>query len=348
MFSEHEQQNFYQALVDKDPRYEGVFYAAIKTTGIFCRPTCPARKPKAENCEYFETPQGALLAGYRPCKRCHPLAYPGNRSELIDTFVAAVEAEPEKRWKDADFRALSVDASTVRRHFKKRFGMTFVAFARARRMGLALKQIRAGSSVIEAQINVGYESDSGFRDAFSRIMGAPPSAGIHGVLKAEWIDTPLGAMIAIANDDALHLLEFVNRRGLEREIERLRLKQNAAIIPGRTDITRSIERELAGYFAGSLQTFKTPICFLGSAFQKSVWQALCAIPYGTTCSYSDLANAVGNPNAARAVGRANGTNQLAIIVPCHRVINMDGQLGGYGGGVTCKKHLLDLEFSHRT
>lgn len=346
MPSGSDKHEYYDALINKDPSYEGVFYAGIKTTMIFCRPTCTARKPKAENCEFFKTTESALLAGYRPCKRCHPLAYPGNRSELIDTLVAAVEAEPEKRWKEADFRTLSVDASTARRHFKKRFGMTFVAYARARRMGLALKQIRAGRSVIEAQFDVGYESDSGFRDAFSRIMGAPPSVGVHDVLKAEWIDTPFGPMVAIANDDALHLLEFVNRRGLEREIERLRTKRNAVIIPGRTAITELVESELSDYFSGKLREFKTPVCFLGSDFQKSVWAALRAIPYGETCSYSELARTVGTPNGARAVAGANGANQLAIVIPCHRVINSDGQLGGYGGGVACKRHLLELECSN--
>ncbi|MGN6671627.1 MAG: bifunctional transcriptional activator/DNA repair enzyme AdaA, partial [Candidatus Nucleicultricaceae bacterium] len=172
--TEMERQEFYLALIDKDSHYEGVFFVGVKTTGVFCRPTCPARKPKFENCEFFKTAEEALLASFRPCARCKPLSHPNQVSDLIRTLVDAVEADPARRWKDRDFEALSVDVSTARRQFKKRFGMTFVAYARARRMGLAMQQIRAGSAVIDAQLNTGYESSSGFRDAFSKIMGVAP------------------------------------------------------------------------------------------------------------------------------------------------------------------------------
>ncbi len=319
------------------------FFAGIKTTGLFCRPTCSARKPKFENCEFFKTAQDALLAGYRACKRCHPLSHPDEASSIIKTLIDFVEAEPEKRWKDADFRALGVDSSTVRRQFKKRFGMTFVAYARARRMGIALKTIRAGERVIDAQIDAGYESGSGFRDAFSRIMGAPPSGQDLMVLKAQWIDTPFGPMVAMADDHALYLLEFTMRRGLEREVERMRKNLRAAIVPGRTAIIDSIEAELKSYFSGQLKTFKTPLYIGGTDFQKAVWQKLIEIPYGETRSYADLAHSLGRPKAFRAVARANGTNQLAVIIPCHRVINKNGDLGGYAGGVARKQQLLDLE-----
>jgi len=167
--------DYYQALIDKKTDYEGIFYVGVKTTGIFCRPTCPARKPKFENCEFFETAQQALLASFRPCKRCRPLSHPNHVSELVQKLVEAVEENPSKRWKENDFQDLSVDVSTARRQFKKRFGMTFVEYARARRMGLAMKQIREGDSVIDAQLDAGYDSGSGFRDAFSRIMGAAPA-----------------------------------------------------------------------------------------------------------------------------------------------------------------------------
>src|SRR5579863_2656302 len=120
------QKKYYQALFNKDKGYEGIFYVGVKTTGVFCRPTCSARKPKFEHCEFFETAQQALLASFRPCKRCRPLSHPNQVSELVQKLVAAVEENPEKRWKDKDFRLLSVDVSTARRQFKKRFGMTFV------------------------------------------------------------------------------------------------------------------------------------------------------------------------------------------------------------------------------
>lgn len=338
-------QEYYKALLEKNINYEGVFYVGVLTTGVFCRPTCPARKPKFEHCEFFKTAEDALLASYRPCKRCQPLSHPNQVSPLIKTLVEAIERNPERRWTNKDFEGiLTVDASTVRRQFKKRFGMTFIEYARARRMGLAMKQIRAGETVIDTQLSTGYESSSGFRDAFSRIMGAAPTKiGTLNLLKASWIDTKLGPMIAIANDNALYLLEFIERRGLEREIERLRIKTTSAIIPGRTPIIDSIEVELEQYFKGISLHFNTPLYLLGSEFQKNVWTELQKIQPGKTSTYLDIAKIIGKPSAYRAVANANGANQLAIIIPCHRVINSDGSLGGYGGGLIRKQWLLSHE-----
>lgn len=335
---------YYRALIGKKVEYEGIFFVGVKTTGVFCRPTCPARKPKFENCEFFETAQQALLASYRPCKRCCPLSHPNHVSKLVQLLVEAVEKNPEKRWRNQDFQEFSVDASTARRQFKKRFGMTFVEYARARRMGIAMKSIRAGCPIIDAQLSSGYDSSSGFRDAFSRIMGAAPSKlGHHNILKASWLDTILGPMIAISDEKYLYLLEFVDRRGLEREIERLRKKTKSAIIPGLTKPISSIELELKKYFEGLPIEFKTPIFFLGSPFQKLVWEQLKKIPSGETRSYSEIAKALNKPTAYRAVARANGANQIAILIPCHRVINTNGELGGYGGGLARKKWLINHE-----
>ena len=344
MITSEQKKEYYQALLDKKTEYEGIFFVGVKTTGVFCRPTCPARKPKFENCEFFETAKQALLASFRPCKRCKPLSHPNHVSKLVQTLAEAIEENPEKRWKDKDFKELSIDASTARRQFKKRFGMTFVEYARARRMGLAMKQIRSGEPIIEAQLSSGYESGSGFRDAFSRIMGAAPSKiGEDKVLKASWIDTLLGPMIAIADESALYLLEFVDRRGLEKEVECLRKKTKLAIIPGVTKPIDLIKNELDQYFRGELKEFKTPLLFLGSPFQKQVWEELQKIPPGETRSYAEIAISIKRPTASRAVAGANGANQLALIVPCHRVINATGELGGYGGGVIRKKWLLNHE-----
>lgn len=344
MITPTEQGEYYQALIDRRTEYEGVFYVGVKTTGVFCRPTCPARKPKFENCEFFATAQQALLASYRPCKRCRPLSHPNHVSGIVQALVEAVEANPEKRWKDEDFQRLSVHASTARRQFQKRFGMTFVEYARARRMGIAMKQIRGGDPIIDAQIATGYESSSGFRDAFSRIMGAAPTLLAGGsFLRATWLDTRLGPMIAIADEEALFLLEFVDRRGLEREIERLRQVVKSAIIPGVSPPISMIERELSEYFDGSRNTFKTPVRRLGTPFEMRVWDELLQIPPGETRSYADIAKAIGQPSAFRAVARANGANRLALVIPCHRVIRENGEIGGYGGGVARKKWLLEHE-----
>lgn len=344
MISIENKRKYYQALIKKEAQYEGIFYVGVKTTGIFCRPTCSARKPKFDNCEFYETAQDALLASYRPCKRCNPLSHPGHVSKTVQRLVEAVEANPSKRWKESDFEKLSMDASTARRQFKKRFGMTFIEYARARRMGLAMKKIREGETVIDTQLSTGYESSSGFRDAFSRIMGAAPTKLDHyQILRTAWLDTRLGPMLAISDEKTLYLLEFIERRGLEREIERLRHKMKAAIIPGRTAPIDSIEKELNQYFAGDLTTFNTPIIMLGSPFQQHVWEELKKIPFGETRSYLELAKAIHKPSAFRAVANANGANQLALIIPCHRVINTDGGLGGYGGGIARKQWLIEHE-----
>lgn len=343
MITDKQKQQYYQALLEKNTAYEGLFFVGVTTTGIFCRPTCPARKPKFENCEFFKTAKDALLASFRPCQRCQPLSHPNQVSESIQKLVAAVECHPEKRWKTEDFRQLAIDESTARRQFKKRFGMTFVEYARARRMGLAMAHIKSGNSIIDAQLLAGYESGSGFRDAFSRIMGAAPTQLESAVVNASWIDTPLGPMLCIADNHGLHLLEFVERRGLEREIDRLRQKLKIAIIPGKTAITEQIEKELSDYFNGTNLTFKTPLHLLGTPFQKQVWHALTQIPPGTTRSYLEQAKSLNKPEAVRAVANANGANQLAIIIPCHRVINTNGELGGYGGGISRKQWLLEHE-----
>lgn len=208
-----------------------------------------------------------------------------------------------------------------------------------------MEQIREDKKTIETQLNSGYESSTGFRDAFAKIMGAPTSKSDshYNILKASWLDTPLGPMLAIADDEELYLLEFSERRGLEREIERLRISTKSVISPGKTAPICSIEQELAAYFAGELTRFKTPLKMLGSDFQKLAWNALIDIPYGTTVSYLDQATAIGKPKAFRAVANANGANQIAIVIPCHRIINNNGQLGGYGGGIARKKWLIEHE-----
>lgn len=153
-------------------------------------------------------------------------------------------------------------------------------------------------------------------------------------------------MLAIADEHALYLLEFLDRRGLEREIERLRRRVNAAIVPGKTPPIESIAKELTAYFEGTLKTFHTPLFLLGSEFQQSVWNALCQIPYGHTKSYAEQAEALGKLTATRAVANANGANQLAIVIPCHRIITSSGDLGGYGGGMARKQWLLQHEKSN--
>lgn len=153
------QQEYYEALLNRDKHYDGLFYVGVKSTGIFCLASCPARKPKFEQCEFYPTAQQALLASYRPCLRCKPLLPPHQTSDTMQTLIDAVEANPQKRWMERDFKALSLnkDASTIRRQFKQRFGMTFVAYARARRLGLAMQSIRSGEKMLNIQLYAAFK-----------------------------------------------------------------------------------------------------------------------------------------------------------------------------------------------
>ncbi|MEW6051820.1 MAG: trifunctional transcriptional activator/DNA repair protein Ada/methylated-DNA--[protein]-cysteine S-methyltransferase [Candidatus Zixiibacteriota bacterium] len=334
----------YQALLNRDSAYEVVFYVGVRTTGIFCRPTCAARKPKQGNIEFFPSQQEALFAGYRPCSRCHPMERDKRPPELVKQLADAVDESPVRRIRDAELRARGIDPSTARRQFQRYYGMTFQAYHRARRMGLALRDIRKGESVIGAQIDHGFESASGFYDAFKQLFGMPPSRakGIR-CLYARWIDTPLGAMLALADDAGLHLLEFVDRRGLENEIVRLRKQTGAYIVPGEHRYLDQIGDEVKAYYEGRSLSFSLALVTSGSEFETAVWENLQRIPPGCTWSYAELARKVGRSSAVRAVGRANGQNRLAIVIPCHRVIRSDGSLCGYGGGIWRKQWLLDHE-----
>lgn len=337
-------QTMYRALIERDSAFEGVFYVGVRSTGIFCRPTCNARKPRVENVEFFRSPADAMHAGYRPCLRCSPLDRKGRPPELVMRLREVVEKSPGGRLTDADLRKLGVEPSTARRQFRRYYGMTFHAYHRARRMGLALHEVRSGESVIGAQLNHGYESASGFWDAFTRVFGTPPSKSEQvECLLARWIDTPLGAMLALANDDGLHLLEFVDRRGLENELLTIRRCTRHTVVPGSNLHLDAITRELTEYFEGRSVQFSVPLVLTGSEFDRSVWTQLRRIRPGETWSYAQLAEAIGNPTAMRAVANANGRNSLAIVIPCHRVIRSDGSLSGYGGGVWRKRWLIDHE-----
>ena len=333
----------YDVFARRDTAYEAMFFMGVKSTGIFCRPGCPARLPKRENCTFHQTTEEALSAGYRACKRCHPMKLPGEASSLVKALINLVEDDPERKWSEVDLRKQGIDPSTARRQFKARFGMTFTDYARRRRMARATTAIHKGEKVIEAQLSAGYDSPSGFRTAFSKTFGCAPKGCTAEPLMIEWIDTKLGPMMAICDNEYLYLLEFTIRKNIQRQFERIAKVHRRAIVPGRTPITDQIEQELGAYFGGALQSFKTPLALTGTDFQKSVWQALCDIPFGTTQSYSDLAESVGNEKAVRAVASSNANNGLALIVPCHRVIAKGGGLGGYAGGLDKKTWLIAHE-----
>lgn len=332
-----------RAYLERDASYNGLFFLGVRTTGIFCRPTCPARKPLPKNVEYFPTARAALVAGYRPCKRCRPLESDDQPTWATD-LIAEVERDPSSRITEMDLKERGIDPATVRRHFRQRYGMTFQAFARARRLAGALTQIREGEPLDAAVFESSYESHSGFHDAFTRIFDATPgNSRDRDCVFLSWLPSPLGPLVAGATADGVCLLEFTDRRMLEGQFATVRKLFDSPVVPGSNEHLEVLKQELASYFTGSLRIFSVPLIYPGTPFQRRVWDRLLEIPYGETRSYEQLATAVGDRKAVRAVGRANGLNRIAILIPCHRVVNKNGELGGYGGGLRRKRYLLDLE-----
>lgn len=338
----------YDALLARDPAYDGLWVVGVRTTGIFCRLTCPARKPKRENTTFFDSIAAAQAAGFRPCLRCRPLescACPGGtpvRPWLAD-LRQRVEAEPDRRWGEGELRSLGLDPSTVRRGFRQTYGTTFTRFARSVRLGAAVATLKGGASVIEAQLEAGYESGSGFREAITRLLGAAPARmRDQHTLMARWLETPIGAMLAIGDQYGLHLLEFFDRTALPTEIARLQ-KRFGPIPFGSCPVLDRVAEQIAAWFKDARVPFDVPVVQQGTAFEQDVWAALCRIAPGEIRTYGALAQQIGRPQAVRAVGRANGANQVAVIVPCHRVIGADGALTGYGGKLWRKQWLLEHE-----
>ncbi len=333
-----------RAYLGRDVSYDGIFFLAVRTTGIFCRPSCPARKPKPENVTYYTSAREALFAGYRPCKRCRPMDANGKPPDWVGKLLAAVERDPSARLSDADVRGLAIDPARARRYFVKNYGMTFQAYCRGRRMGKALEQIRQGVGLDDVALGNGYESHSGFREAFARTFGKPPGRSRDAdCVTVGWTESPVGPLVLGATARGVCLLEFTDRRMLEAQFTTVRKRFACAIVPGEHEHLDQLKDELARYFAGELRDFTVPLVYPGTPFQVRVWDGLLQIPYGETRSYEQLALDVGAPGAQRAVGRANGLNRIAIVIPCHRVVNKGGQLGGYGGGLWRKQYLLDLE-----
>src|SRR6266516_5743966 len=280
-------ETMYRALMKRDTSFEGIFYIGVRTTGIFCRPTCSAKKPARENVDFFATSSDALENGYRPCLRCHPLDPNAHPPKLIERLRAEVERAPGGRLTDKELAAMAIDPSTARRQFKRHYGMTFQAYHRARRMGLALRDVRRGGRVDEARNGSGFESESGFREAFTKIFGEPPTtAKARAPLLAERIDTPLGAMIAVADDEGLRLLEFIDRRATERELSILRKRLGTNIVPGEHPHLTAARQQLVDYFSGRNLEFDIPLAPIGSPFQLRAWKILQSIPTGETRSYS--------------------------------------------------------------
>ena len=340
---ESEREVFYKAFLKKDSSFEGVFVVGVKTTGIFCRPTCSA-KPKLENVEFFSSAKEALNNGYRPCKVCKPLEKLGNPPSGIKLLLKYMEENPAVKIKDVELIEMGLEPNQVRRWFLKNYKLTFHAYQRMYRANNAFQNIKMDQSVTDAAYDSGYNSLSGFNSMFKNIIGASPQKSKNKqIVNMTHIETDLGLMVAAATDKGICMFEFADYKLLDLELRQLADSFNVSLVHGDNPHFNTLREQLDQYFAGERKDFDIPLDLVGTEFQKKVWLSLLQIPYGCTTTYAKQAELLGKPSAVRAVANANGKNKISIILPCHRVIGTDGALTGYGGGMWRKKKLLEFE-----
>jgi AraC family transcriptional regulator of adaptative response/methylated-DNA-[protein]-cysteine methyltransferase len=275
---------------------------------------------------------------------CKPLENPNETPDFIQKLLNELTENPALKLKDYDLVERGWEPATVRRWFLKNHGMTFHAFQRMFKINSAFKKLQSGENIVDAAFDSGYQSLSGFNESFKNIFGvSPKNSKSEKVVDLKRIETPLGTMIACADENGICMLEFSDRKALPTELKEISKYFNANIIQGENPHFKVLEQELEEYFKGKRKDFTVPLSPVGTEFQKNVWEVLRKIPYGTTRSYQEQAKILGNPKAVRAVANANGLNKISIIIPCHRVIGSDGKLTGYGGGIWRKQKLLELE-----
>lgn len=335
---------YYQALLNREPSFVGIFYVAVKTTGIFCIATCRARKPKLENVEFFTTFETALDNGYRPCKVCKPTKNANEAPQPVLEAIKLVEARPTERVSDSELRQHQISPELVRRWFKKNYGMTFHAYQRMNRINLAHEELKTGKKITATAFDTGYESLSGFGYTYKKLVGQSPNhSADKTIILISRLTTPLGPMFVCATEKGVCLLEFIDRSTLEKELKELQKLLKAEIIAGENSHIKQAKKEIAEYFDGRRRSFDVALQTPGTEFQISVWDCLKRIPYGETSTYQQQAQKINRPKAVRATAAANGRNRISIILPCHRVIGKNGELTGYGGGLERKRWLIEHE-----
>lgn len=325
----------------RDRAQDGRFVAAVRTTGIYCKPSCPARRPKRENVEFFDTPAGARAAGYRACRRCRPDELSRDRV-AVEHAIRLIEAS-EERLRLAELAdAVGYAPHHFQRLFTRAVGVSPAAYARQRRARRLERALKEEEKVTDAIYEAGFGAAATAYVEAARRLGMTPTARRRGG-KGERIrfaitDSSLGKMLVAATDRGLARISFD-----EDESDLRRQFPQAELGPGDARFTALVARVVALVDNPARGDADLPLDIRGTAFQQAVWQALRAIPPGETRSYAEVAAAAGRPSAVRAAGSACGNNSLAVLIPCHRVLRSDGGLGGYAYGLERKRELLKRE-----
>jgi AraC family transcriptional regulator of adaptative response/methylated-DNA-[protein]-cysteine methyltransferase len=324
----------------RDRSWDGRVIGAVKTTGIYCKPSCPARRPKREHVEFFATAEEARAAGYRSCMRCKPDEV-GRDREAVAKAVKLIETAEEPLTLDELADGVGYAPHHFQRIFKRDLGVSPAEYARALRNRRTETALKANGRVTDAVYDAGYSGPSSFYSDAKERLGMTPSAWRNGgrgeTIRWTHFDSPLGRMLIAATSKGICRLTF------DDSVNSLqRLFPQATIVEDAGGLKELVEGALEA-IESPRAAHQLPIDVAGTAFQEAVWRELRKIPVGETRSYAEIAAAIGQPTAVRAVGTANGDNHVAVLIPCHRVIRSDGTLGGYAGGLDRKRKLLSNE-----
>ena len=328
------------AFMRRDRSWDGRVIGAVKTTGIYCKPSCPARRPKREHVDFFATTEEARAAGFRPCLRCKPEEV-GRDREAVAAAIKIIEQAEEAPVLTDLANAVGYAPHHFQRLFKRELGVSPAEYARGLRNQRAEAALKDNGRITDAVYDAGYSSPSGFYSDAKERLGMTPSAWRDGgrgeTIRWTSFDSPLGPMLIASTSKGICRLTFD-----DSEASLKQLFPNATIVKDDGGLKELVEGALTAIEHPSAAR-ELPIDVAGTAFQEAVWRELRRIPLGETRSYAQIAAAIGQPKAVRAVGTANGDNHVAVLIPCHRVIRSDGSLGGYAGGLDRKRKLLAAE-----
>jgi AraC family transcriptional regulator of adaptative response/methylated-DNA-[protein]-cysteine methyltransferase len=341
------QSGYWQAVLARDASRDGSFVFAVSSTGVYCCPSCPSRRPRRENVAFFRQPDEAERAGYRACLRCRPRAADGNgRMQMVKAVCRYIEQHLDEAITLARLGSeFHQSPFHLQRTFKSVLGITPRAYADSCRMNELKRNLRAGHSVTRAMYDAGYSSSSRLYERTASQLGMTPDKYRRGAIAAPvrytCADSPLGRMLIAATDKGICAIQFADsddelEHGLRHEFPFAnRKRDDGALQTWKQDVLR----QMRGHKLNSA----LPLDIQATAFQRRVWSYLQRIPFGATRSYGQVAKAIGQPTASRAVARACATNPVAVAIPCHRVVRETGEMGGYRWGMERKKTLLEME-----
>jgi AraC family transcriptional regulator of adaptative response/methylated-DNA-[protein]-cysteine methyltransferase len=343
----------WQAVVDRNFALDGQFVFAVSSTGVYCRPSCAARRPRRENVQFFAAPMEAEAAGYRACLRCHPKSLGGNQSDGVKAICRFIEQHlDEPLTLDRLGEEFHQSPFHLQRRFKAALGITPREYADSCRLRLLKRNLQAGESVTSAMYGAGYGSSSRLYERTASQLGMTPDKYRRGAIAAAirytCADSPLGRMLIAATDRGICAIQFARTdgelmEGLKREFPfAVRKLDDGGLKAWVKALIESMGGHMRGRMSGKNHD-SLPLDIRATAFQRRVWTYLQSIPFGKTESYKEVAKGIGRPTAARAVARACATNPVAVAIPCHRVVREDGSMGGYRWGIERKRNLLGME-----